>query len=418
MTVSKIAGKLREKIKDFSGELSKDLCKVSRRFVQEMVYGIQTRGSVRLSEIARSLNEKIPIKKTIDRLSRQLSSKGLGGHLGKKIIQEGVSRIHKDTLLILDMSDVSKRYAEKMEYLARVRDGSDGKLAHGYWLTCVVGAEHGENTITPLYQHLYSQDAPEFESENSEILKSVDEISTRTHKRGIWVVDRGGDRKKLIVPFLERQLRFIIRLVGNRHLLYRGKARLATELANGCPLPYADTILTEDKGKEKRYRVEYGYRKVKLPGRKEQLYLLVIKGFGIEPIMLLTTETLRKRRSVLWNVIESYLTRWRIEETIRFIKQSYNLEDIRLLRYVRLQNMMSLVLAASFFAAVYLGVQTKLKILAHTVMKAAKRIFGIPDFRYYAIADGIREILNRSNKGPLTNSGIPPPDNVQLVFDF
>ena len=84
-------------------------------------------------------------------------------------------------------------------------------LAHGYWLTCVVGAEHGENTITPLYQHLYSQDAPEFESENSEILKSVDEISTRTHKRGIWVVDRGGDRKKLIVPFLERQLRFIIR---------------------------------------------------------------------------------------------------------------------------------------------------------------------------------------------------------------
>ena len=164
--------------------------------------------------------------------------------------------------------------------------------------------------------------------------------------------------------------------------------------------------------------MEYGYRKVKLPGRKEQLYLLVIKGFGIEPIMLLTTETLRKRRSVLWNVIESYLTRWRIEETIRFIKQSYNLEDIRLLRYVRLQNMMSLVLAASFFAAVYLGVQTKLKILAHTVMKAAKRIFGIPDFRYYAIADGIREILNRSNKGPLTNSGIPPPDNVQLVFDF
>lgn len=66
---------------------------------------------------------------------------------------------------------------------------------------------NGENKITPLYQHLYSQDAPDFKSENSEILKSVDEISTRTHTRGIWVVDRGGDRKKLIVPFLERQLR-------------------------------------------------------------------------------------------------------------------------------------------------------------------------------------------------------------------
>jgi hypothetical protein len=34
---------------------------------------------------------------------------------------------------------------------------------------------------------------------------------------------------------------------------------------------------------------------------------------------------------------------WRMVETIRFIKQSYQLEDIRLLTYVRLQNMMALL---------------------------------------------------------------------------
>jgi hypothetical protein len=60
--------------------------------------------------------------------------------------------------------------------------------------------------------------------------------------------------------------------------------------------------------------------------------------------------------------------------------------------------MMGLVLAASYFAAVYLGVRAKLEILVTHVLKAAKRIFGIPDFRYYAIADGIRELLNRHNR--------------------
>ena len=32
-------------------------------------------------------------------------------------------RIGEDTLLIIDLSDLSKKYAKKMEYLATVRDG-------------------------------------------------------------------------------------------------------------------------------------------------------------------------------------------------------------------------------------------------------------------------------------------------------
>ncbi len=54
---------------------------------------------------------------------------------------------------------------------------------------------------------------------------------------------------------------------------------------------------------------------------------------------------------------------------------------------------MALVLLAMYFSMVYLGQQTKLAVLAHHALRAAKRLFGIPDFWYYAIADGIREIL-------------------------
>ena len=80
------------------------------------------------------------------------------------------------------------------------------------------------------------------------------------------------------------------------------------------------------------------------------------------------------------------MNRWRIEKTIRFVKQSYNLEDIRVLTYRRLQNMMALVLAVTYFTMVYLGIKTKLKVLSRHVLKTARRLFGIPDFRFYALA--------------------------------
>ena len=144
------------------------------------------------------------------------------------------------------------------------------------------------------------------------------------------------------------------------------------------------------------------------------MYLLVIKGFGVKPLILLTTIELRKKRSLLWWVLESYLTRWRIEETIRFIKQSYQLEDVRVLTYERLKNMMALVLAAVHFAAVYLGTRPKLEIMAVHIMRAAKRIFGVPDFRYYALADGIGKILDRTDKGPYKKRVLPQKGPQQL----
>jgi len=130
--------------------------------------------------------------------------------------------------------------------------------------------------------------------------------------------------------------------------------------------------------------------------------------------MILNTEPMRRNRKVLWWVVEAYLTRWRVEDTIRFIKQSYDFEDVRVLTYQRLKNMAVLVLAASYFAAVWLGTRTKLNILAMHAMNAAKRIFGIPDFRYYALADGIRAIFKRVGKGPLYPRGYEITPSPQL----
>jgi len=410
--IHQMSHKLRENIHRFSGKLCFGTGIVIQRFVEEMVYGIQARGSVRLSEVARALDEEISLKKVIDRLSRNLGRDGLANGIGEAVLREGALKIREDTLLIVDPSDITKKYARKMEYLAQVRDGSDKVLGMGYWVNTVVGAEVGFSTITPLVHKLYSQKAKDFVSENREIIDAIRNVRRATDGRGIFVMDRGGDRSDLYDELLgDRPVRFIVRQRGDRHILYHGKVCETLNLSQSCETPYGETVIKEEDGKEKAYFLHFGFRSVRLHGHPEKkLWLVVVKGFGQQPLMLLTTEPMRRCRKTLWWIVEAYMTRWRIEETIRFIKQSYDLEDVRVLTYKRLQAIAAFVLAASFFAAVYLGRRAKLKILAFNVLKAAKRIFGIPDFRYYALADGIKEVLSRAGKGILGNRTIPKSD--------
>ena len=396
MEYSKVASRLREQIGRFSGELSNGLPKVSKRLVSELVYGIQASQSVVLTKVGRVLEENISIKKTEERLSRQLGRKSLGSAVQHNLLKEGSSRIHRDTLLIFDPSDLRKKYAKKMENLCAIRDGSEKEFGMGYWLCHVVGAELQGESVVPLYGGLYSTESSDFMSENREWLSVIDSVSESVSKRGIWVIDRGGDRKKVFDHLLDNELRFLIRVVGcQRHLDVGGKGKTPLEIALSCSCPYTETVVREKDGKEKVYHISFGYKRVRLPGRDESLYLLVVRGIGKEPLMLLTTEPLRRNRKILWRMVRSYFRRWAIEETIRFIKQSYEIEDIRVLGYQRLQNLLPLVTAAAYFAAVVLDTKAKLKIMAGYVFKAAKRLFGIPDFRYYAIADGLMSIFNR-----------------------
>lgn len=112
-------------------------------------------------------------------------------------------------------------------------------------------------------------------------------------------------------------------------------------------------------------------------------------------MMLLTTLQITSKEKDLWFIISAYLKRWCIEETIRFIKQTYDLENIRVLKYVRLQNIMALLLAVFYFVSTILDQSQKLTVMAGHVLKCAKRVFGIPDFKYYALGDGLSNIFSR-----------------------
>lgn len=419
--VHQIGRKLREQIHNFSGELSAELGQISTRFVEEMVYGLSSGGSVRLTEIGRSLEEDISLHATHKRLSRNLARRDLGAKIRQKVLELGSRRIKKDTLLIVDPSDLTKKYAEKMEYLATVRDASDKTIGSGYWLCEVIGCEVGSNEITPLSESLWSQEAPDFVSENNEVLGLVKKVRQATDNRGILVYDRGGDRRTFLRSWTEDEsCRYLVRQRGDRQLLYKGKLKNELELAETCKTPYSETIVKEKDGTEKAYFLHYGFLPVRLPEYTARpLWLVVVKGFGKKPLMLLTTEPMRRHRKTVQWALDAYLTRWRIEDTIRFIKQGYDFEDVRVLTYQRLKNMATLLLATSYFSMVWLGAKTKLEILSMHVMKASKRIFGIPDFRYYALADGIKAVFKRIGKGPLIATlGNFEPGKQSLLFEF
>lgn len=366
------------------------------RFIEQMLFGIAASQDCKLSQIGRALGEDISLKKTVERLSHHLAAPALGSRLQQQILADAAGKIHRDTLLVVDPTDIRKPYAQVMPYLATVRDGSSGELVRGYWACVALACEPASRRVLPLMQQLWSAEAPDYESENAELLAMVDAIAAAAQKRGIFVLDRGGDRMMLYKPLLERGLRFIVRRVGNRHLMVRGRNRLASDLARGVPMRYAETLVQEAAGGEKKTHIEYGFCKVRLPGRrKEELTLVVIRGFGKEPLLLLTNVAVRASRCSVWAVVSGYLTRWLVEETIRFIKQSYRLEDMRVLDYQRLKNLTVLVLATAYFCASWLGERLKLSVLVTRVTGVAKRFFGVPEFHYYALADGIGVLLSR-----------------------
>ena len=407
MQDSKLRSRLKAQLTKFASELCDGLSRPLEKFVGQMLFGIQASQDVKLSNIARSLKEEIPLIKVEDRLSRNLKAVALEAELGPQLVKMASQRVSANTVLCLDLSDIRKEYAKKMEYLAPVHDGSTGEVHAGYWLCDVTGADVNGTEIVPLYQKLYSAEAAEFTSENAEILAAIDLVRTQTQGRGIWTVDRGGDRKTLLEPLLDRQERFVIRSTGRRLVMDRKNVkRSVAELGAKCRLRHTARVVKIQDGQEKIYDLHYGAEPIRLVGRDEQLYLVVVAGFGVEPILLLTNTLAGARDSQsLWWIAQIYLTRWKIEETFRFIKQSYNLEDIRVTKYQRLKNLVVLVTAAAYFAATFLGQKMKLRILCEKLLIISQRFFGIPPFRFYALADGIRRILS---PGAFTPPETPP----------
>ena len=73
---------------------------------------------------------------------------------------------------------------------------------------------------------------------------------------------------------------------------------------------HADRVVREEGEMEKSYHIEYGFMRVRLPGRRELLTLVTVRGYGAESILLLTNVAVARSRNSCSFVVRAYIKRW------------------------------------------------------------------------------------------------------------
>lgn len=390
----------------FSGIISQGLGKVQSRLVKELVYGIQASKDVKISNVARSLCEPIKLIKTEDRLCRNLSAADLSSHINEQITRLGGNKVTEDMVIAIDPGDINKPYAVAMEHLCNIWDGSASTTARGYHLCQVTAANLEHNKIVPLYCEAFSDKEEGYVSITAKIIATISTVTDRIGSVGIWAIDRQGDCNEIIHHFTDQHLRFVTRLKLNRWLLTHNKKGglvpvQAERLQKHMTLPYRAQITKINDGKKTVVNIKFGIQKVAIKDFPDNwMNAVVIQGFGKLPMILLTNlQPEVNTPNAVYRIIETYLTRWKCDECYRYIKQSYNLEDIRVRSYNAIRNITAIVHAISYFTSIYMGLNLKLKLMVQKVFILSKRFFGIPCFYHYAMADGIFELLKKSNTG-------------------
>ena len=401
MNDTTIASKAKAQLAGFMGKVFTHFSKPARRFVEECIYGIQVSGDTKLSSIVRAIDDDIRPIYTEKRLSRNLDDETLETSIADAVLKDGAKSVRADTLLLVDPTEIRKEFAHAMEHVTLVRDASrsskEGRdvLVNGYHGCMVAACRTGGRKTVPLALRLWSSRAPGFKGENDEVLKILRAVYAATGGKGVTVYDRGGDRPAFYGCLIGDGRDFIIRLTGRNVLSWRGMHE-ASDLARECTMRHSHHVTFDSHGRECNVPVSFGAMPVRLPMHPgKELHMVVVKGFGREPMMLITSLPVSGSFESQWRIVDAYISRWRVEETIRFVKQSYGFGNIRVMSYARIRNMASLVLASAYFATVWIGRRARREVLAEHIKRLGKRLNEVPEFAAYAIADGIRRAFTR-----------------------
>jgi len=401
----------------YCARICRGLGRPEEKLVTNILYGIGASNSCHLTEIARSLDERIGIKKTVDRLSR-----GLQHFTGHRILQENYLKsiekyIDHTTIYPIDESDVAKPYSTAMEALHPVRDGSTGGIVQGYMTMEITALTHKSKTPLPVYERVYSAAEKDFVSQDDEVLKGLHFLSKRFGHSGFRVLDRGYDANVYMRYFIKEKEKFIIRVKKNRVVRYKEKLIDIDELAKRfkgkfalkCTL-HGETIHCKVAEIPIQIR-EFG---------SCPLLLVVVYGFGKNPMFLLTNCRCTDS-SLCTAIVKMYLLRWRIEDHFRFKKQQYSFEDFRVRSLNAIRTLHQLVtLLAGYMALLTQEPNTVISCVlrqaARPVPRSKKRrpkkIF------HYELAAGFAFLLRKTSAN--LKSHFPPlrwrPPVFQLSF--
>jgi len=408
---STIGHNLKRGIIKFCNKLSKGFRRPTQKFIADMVFGLIAGKSCHLTEIARKLNEEIELDKTVERLSRNLMTFDGEKELIENYFESIKDNFDKKTVLIFDDSDVSKPYSKKLEGICRVRDGSTGEITDGYWTAGVSALTSNQKQPIPVYNRVYSTEERDYVSNNAETIKSLKFISSHFPKSNIRTFDRGYDCGYIFDYLIPQKESFIVRMVGNRNCVYKGKKILINKLTNRFRGQFALKFESKDG---KKVNCKISIVPVELPDYPgEKLNLVICHGFGKEPLMLLTNLESDDERLCV-TITKVYLMRWRVEEYYRFKKQGFGFEKflVRSLKSIRNLDLL-LTIAIGHIGVLSEKIDESIEVLE--IVAASKRLYSLNLFTFYAISDGLFAIFSKSYTGIKSFFSKPKP-SLQLVL--
>jgi len=385
--LSETTQKVKRKIINVSNALikKKKIDRPTAKFISEAVIGMILTKSCNLTKISDEMKEDIEIKYTLKRIQRNVRKNGkLLSIANEYLIGSNKSRIKDKTIIALDGGDITHLYGKKFEKIAKVRDGSSKTIRNGYHLNQISCYDAETRETFPLLLNIYSTEDEEFKSSNKETFKILEQYLSVVGNKGLWVMDRGYDGGIVLKYFLDKGLKFTLRMRKNRDLYYKGKRINIEELSESINLRYKS-----EKGR-------YGYLRCYLPlskNDKREVTLVSYRGKRNKERMIFLCEGhIRSKREILER-IESYFHRWGVEECYRFEKQGFQIEKSQVIKFEGIKCLLGLILLAW---QVLLQI-SKDEALKTEIMYAAKReknkLKDLPKFLYYRLLDGISNLF-------------------------
>lgn len=395
---------MKREIINFSKKVSNGLDKPTSKFLNDMIYGIEKGKSILFTNIARGLDEDKKLKHVIERLCKNCNniSEEEEKIIKDNYFKEAQKLLPEDEIILIeDDSDVNKEYSKKLEDLCTVRDASKQKetYVNGYHVCEVAGLTKNEKQPISLYSKMYSTTSKEFVSCNYETQQSEDyvlgQLKNKSAKK-ILVKDRGYDTESLFIKNIKDGVSFIVRLDGNRKMLFKNKARLISKVSQTRKGKIHTNLMLKD-GNVDCY---ISYTTVQFPTLKEKDLTLVIiyrDGEDSNPMYLLTDLQVKTKDEVL-KIARTYMLRWRVEEYFRAKKQNYDFENFRI-RSLKGINNLNTILSCVMLHIGELAENINKKLLTIKIIEASKSLKNRLLVWYGQISSGISQILSQAREG-------------------
>ena len=250
-------------------------------------------------------------------------------------------------LVVHDMSDIAKPFAEKLEGLSTVHDGSTGELVNGYVFCLSIGVGKESWDIHPIWTTLLNPHAKEFTSQNDAFKTQIRQMLNAEIGRDVLhVFDRGFDDEKWLDFGDSEKIAWMIRLKDNRKVTFRGEpdhaiTTVAATILSERVLRDGDcTYAKADIGIEVTHDAD---GKKITPEMRTYALVAVKREKYVRPLLLLLNGRVKDLREAV-RLYNDYLDRWEIEDCIRFGKQSLKTEQMQLRTFIRLQRFLQLQL--------------------------------------------------------------------------